>query len=80
MNTLLVFVTVVGDPYRKEWCQCLSKTLRGHDSRVKWALHRQILGLGGSTARNPSKALLILGTKLILESGYISIINISLFN
>ena len=78
-NTLLGLVTVAGDPYRKEWCPCRSKILRGQGSRVKWVFHRSILGLGGSTARSPSKAPLILGIrlqhKLILESGKLISLN-----
>lgn len=54
------FVTV-SEQFRKEWCQCQSKTLKGPARKVRAILHRLILGLGGSTVRNPSKVPHILG-------------------
>jgi hypothetical protein len=49
--------------YRKEWCQCQSRTWKGPGSRGRAILHLPIPGRGGSTVRNPSKDLLIPGNE-----------------
>nr|GMD06773.1 unnamed protein product [Ipomoea batatas] len=47
-------------PFRKEWCQCRSTTLKDQSSRARAAFRRPILGLGGNMDKSQSKAPLIL--------------------
>lgn len=64
---LMVVFLSVGELNKREWCRYLSETLMGRSSKGRLlAHHLLILGLGESTVRSLSKALLTRGTYYLL--------------